>query len=266
MIQYSEYDSMDLFDGCWTNSRLTRNVQPLICPEMNIQLEPKIVIPGYGLYGITFNFEGIGHRLIYIGKFQGAKEKGRFGGNIVTERWRRHLYTISMRGHRVGCAYSRLHLFNEMILGLDGESPFLASLTEEQVSNLTPKAGVGCQTSLNRLLFSYVTRSQLLKYTHSEEADIAQVCGSFRFHYWQVIESQSVKIMSPKPKVDLKAVEDHFIRNYSEYLPVNDEYKWTREKVKNFDPGNFIELGSAEFAKLSSDIQLKLDVFEGSQN
>ena len=265
MLRYKEYDSTNLFEGSWTNSRLIRGDQALICPEMNIKLTAKKIIPGYGVYGVSFNFGEYGQRLIYVGKFQGEKKRGRFGGNIVTERWRRHLYTISMRGHRVGCAQSRLKLFHEMIAGFDDGTSFLSALTEEQIFRLTEK-DVGCQASLNRLLFSYVARNQLLTGFYSEEEDIAQVCGSFKFHYWQVIEEQIANGFAYEPKLNLDSVEGPLIAKYSDCLPVNDECKWSREKAKNFNPNDLIELNSVGFAKLSSDIEARLENFAASHH
>ena len=265
MVNYSDYECRDLFKGSWTNSRLIRGEQPLICSEMNIKLEPKRVLPGYGLYGVSFDFKGHGHRLIYIGKFQGEKEKGRFGGNIVTERWRRHLYTISMRGHRVGCSKSRLRLFYKMTEGAAGENSFLSLLTQKQIVQLTAR-DVGCQASLNRLLFSYVVQEQLSKQVQSEVSDVAKVCGCFKFHYWRVTEQQPDSSVPPKPKVDLKAVEDQVIGKYSGSLPVNKEFKWTDQTVNNFNPNDLIDLGSTAFTELSSDIKLSLGKFEALQH
>lgn len=124
-------------------------------------------VAGAGIYTICFD-----ETLLYIGKFQGKKDIP-FGGNVVRERWVRHMGTLTLRGRPVsmpGQSINRLANF-------DCHHPAVVGILGAD-RNVMSK-GRGCVSSFNRALFAmqhWDTFSRLDQ----------QALGRFQFLYAQV--------------------------------------------------------------------------------
>jgi hypothetical protein len=110
MINKIHYPISQLFD-----LEIVDQGKEEICPSMNMR--EKIIakdIGGFGIYCLSHKTE-YGERIIYLGKFQGSNQKRAkvpgFAGNIVSERWFKHILTITMRGRKLSfpkTAYDKL--------------------------------------------------------------------------------------------------------------------------------------------------------------
>jgi hypothetical protein len=110
------------------------------CP-FNLAFRCKKPIKGSGIYFISINNE-----VVYIGKYQSQT------GNIITDRWLKHLTTISARGYRIGFR-------SESIIGklnaVAGNAEFKDILNIAHRKNLRYKLfrDTGHTTSVNRVRF-----------------------------------------------------------------------------------------------------------------
>lgn len=98
-------------------------------------------LAGPGIYLISFGAE-----VIYIGKYQPI------GGNIIVDRWLRHLETITMRGRRVGFGGSKNAARRLASLLQHVSSRDLRTLLEQHYEDRFKDTGV--VTSKNRLGFA----------------------------------------------------------------------------------------------------------------
>lgn len=108
-------------------------------------------LKGAGLYGIFFKKSSdLPPKLIYVGLFRnGNKGSGTpFEGNILRDRWVKHIATCSMRGHNVGIG-KRTARIAEIVLA---KHP-LAALGHPDVADAIVRDR-GCNAGENRVLFA----------------------------------------------------------------------------------------------------------------
>jgi hypothetical protein len=249
-VTCSSYATDELF--CASNTEFRKNGAPILCESMNLKL--KIVRPkigGFGIYGITFLDSLFGERLIYLGKYQGSSANGRYGGNIIADRWRKHLYTISMRGHNVAVdsvkAFETVRAIAES-KSLHFGSRFI-SLNGQALEDLFEKNG--CQSSFNRMMFSIQNEKQIHPSMTCEGFGCMDWLKSFRFYYWRVNPKHGSEVN--KIKADLGEVEAIIIKKYASVLPCNKEYRSPAEigaQFIHYDPSLSINIGSEDFSKL----------------
>jgi len=99
------------------------------------------IVSGPGVYLITFN-----SFVIYIGKFRPL------GNNIFTDRWLRHIETITMRGNRVGFK-TTIDSLNQRLSTLS-DPDLKVSLLKLMQSDSTRLKDTGVVTSINRMKFA----------------------------------------------------------------------------------------------------------------
>ncbi len=229
-VELLEFELKALFTLKETSVR--KNKCPILSPSMNLKAHSKNnMLGGFGIYGITFNPTSKDEYLIYLGKFQGSAKYGRFGGNIVLDRWQNHLYTITMRGHNVAVdsekAFDRVRQIADYSALQQGDS--FISLTGEAKSKLFQKNG--CQASLNRMMFALQNEHLLLP--NKEHPDHLEHCYKlFKFYYWRVYEKTAVESLCKK--VDLSEIEDALISEFSDRLPCNKEYKKSNNSAVSY--------------------------------
>lgn len=100
---------------------------------------------GRGIYLISY-----GQEVVYLGKYRSDE------GNIVADRWGRHLQTITGRGHQIGLGgasnpQARLHKFLQAVAS-EGLRQALFNALEH--SRLERFSDTGCNTTSNRLRFA----------------------------------------------------------------------------------------------------------------
>lgn len=256
-INLLEFQLKDLFT--LTETSIRKNKFPILCPTMNLKARAKNHrLGGFGIYGITFIPTSKNEYLIYLGKFQGSAKHGRFGGNIILERWQKHLYTITMRGHNVAIdserAFDRVQsLSNYPKLS---ERKTFISLTSDEKNKLFQKNG--CQASFNRMMF-FVQNENLLHPKNERLGKLEHIYKLFKFYYWRVYDESTTG--SCYTKVNLKEVEDALIFELSDRLPCNKEYNKNNNIHSNFihyDPNKMITKNSPAFEQLSQNISKRL--------
>lgn len=250
-VTFRSYATDELF--CASNTEFRKNGISILCESMNLKLrivQPKI--GGFGIYGITFLESLFEERLIYLGKYQGSSANGRYGGDIVADRWRKHLYTISMRGHNVAVdsikafesvrsiAESKSLHFGSRFISLKGQA--LESLFEKN----------GCQSSFNRMMFALQNEKQIHPSMTREGRGCMDWLKRFRFYYWRVNPKHGSEVK--EFKADLGKVESAIIKKYANVLPCNKEYRSPAEidvQFIHYDPSLSINVGSEDFFNLS---------------
>jgi predicted RecB family nuclease len=110
-------------------------------------------LKGTGLYGIFFTGgQGATPHLIYVGLFRnGRKGSGTaFGGNVLRDRWIKHIATCSMRGYNVGIGKRTARVAAAIL----GEHP-LAALGHPDAEQAIVRDR-GCNAGENRVLFAKI--------------------------------------------------------------------------------------------------------------
>jgi len=100
------------------------------------------VVAGAGIYVIHFD-----QTLLYVGKFEG-KEGAPFGGNVVRERWIRHMGTLTLRGRPVSVPGGTIN----RLTNFDREHPAVVGILGADRNVMS--TGRGCVSSFNRALFA----------------------------------------------------------------------------------------------------------------
>ena len=256
-VENLEFNVEDLF--ILTETKIRKKKSPILSPRMNLKARCKNnKIGGFGIYGITYNPTSDHEHLIYIGKFQGSSKKGRYKGNIVKDRWQKHLYTITMRGHNV--AVDSKNAFDQAQriardANLQLDDTFI-SIQGEEKSQLFEKNG--CQASYNRMMFAIQNSSQLNP-SDTKPEYVENFYKLFKFYYWRVVEQKNDR--SSSEKVDLKKIEDSVISEFHDRLPCNKEYKHgcnDEYGYLHYNPEKMIMKNSQTFGDLSLKIQRNL--------
>jgi hypothetical protein len=125
-------------------------------PFMNLSFQisggiDKEALKGAGLYGVFFKgASGLTPKLIYVGLFRNGNigSGTAFEGNILRDRWVKHIATCSMRGHNVGIG-QRTARIAKIILGTHP----LAALGHPDVANAIVRDR-GCNAGENRVIFA----------------------------------------------------------------------------------------------------------------
>jgi hypothetical protein len=252
-VEVLEFQLEDLFTLTKTNFRKSKS--PILSPSMNLKARSKNHrLGGFGIYGITFSPALKNEYLIYLGKFQGSVKHGRFGGNIISTRWQKHLYTITMRGHNVAIdserAFDRVRSLTNYSTPSEGNT--FISLSGDAKSKLFQKNG--CQASFNRMMFA-LQNEHLLNPKNGRPERLEHFYKLFKFYYWRVYDKNTTA--SCYKKVDLREVEDGLIYELSDRLPCNKEYKKSNNlhaSLIHYDPNKMITTNSPAFERLSKNI------------
>lgn len=148
-VTIHKYEASELF-------RSEESVPPAkILPFMNTVFRPinsnSMDLRAAGLYGIFFKTDTVNEpSLIYVGLYRNGKiGSGEvFGGNVLLDRWVKHIATCSMRGANMGIGKRTAQLMRLLETG----HPF-HSLGDPDVAELIVRDR-GCNAGENRVLFA----------------------------------------------------------------------------------------------------------------
>jgi hypothetical protein len=152
---------------------------------------------GPGIYMLEFN-----ERIIYIGKFEPVNKN-----NILKIRWRHHLATITMRGHKVG--FGKNSLLNNKLKHID--SGDLQSLLANEIHNKRQK-DTGCVTSINRMRFANANWSYFETFSNHS-------LSMFQFHYFRICEMVTKSVVSQFEKELIYSSNPKCNKEYKEHVP-----------------------------------------------
>ena len=232
-------------------------------------LKQKIIrddIPGFGIYALSFHHPEFGEKLIYVGKYQGGdtinknNEYAGLSGNIVEQRWYKHILTCTMKGsiNTIGLTKGVFQNLSQRLKThpLEYDVDFLTKTSDSDF-----KSDRGIKSSYNRAAFA----CQMYPLFNHESGDLyidAKVIPSlFSFHYWRVTPGFLSQWEAPLPtciarsKPNLSEVEDNVIQKYKRQLPINKEYvPLDFPEVFHFNPKDLIDCSSSEFDDFSKEI------------
>lgn len=204
---------------------------------------------GAGIYLITFNDpDKYNEEIIYIGKYM---PYGR--GNVITDRWIKHIATITNRGHRVG-GFGNEYIRNK-------ENPKYPTLrvidkNDEHIDEiflLIEKAGriqdTGCSTSVKRLEFA---TDKWKTFKGSIENFREGVLPKFKFLYMQLNGYKKDELNVESPSVKVKEYYENLASLVETYL------LWKYNPVCNSNEG-LKEMDGLTSSKIETEINSFLE-------
>lgn len=183
---------------------------------------------GPGAYVITYC-----ERVIYIGKYKPYKR-----GNVITDRWLKHMATLTNRGHLVGGFGKNKTLNNE-----ETKYTILKELGIHGIDKIIENAGrikdTGFSTSLNRLKFARKHWS-IFKEENPEKFQ-RTVLGNFCFHFFQINKENSIFLEKEK--------ESHYYENLASLLEAYLLWKYNPECNSNIGSNDMTDVSVQEINK-----------------
>lgn len=155
MMTLKSYRASDYFE-------IKKNTQK---SYLNLSFKSKnnLKVPGPGVYCIEFKGQ-----IVYVGKFQGSKDS-LSGGDIFSDRWCRHLQTLTGRGERLSISKN---VFNKLKVSY----PFIEKiLNDQRIDTLTKDKGN--HSSFNRARFA------LGNVFHLSDSEILDEFCFYYFHF-----------------------------------------------------------------------------------
>ena len=237
--------------------------------KMNLRLSnnSKHQLGGFGIYAISHQDESGIDKIIYLGSFAGQDADACKGD--PRDRWHKHIGSATLLLHNLTINSYQIyfdHVFrsrdffaNDVNFNSIKNCSFVRT-TQDILRNSIFVDG-NTTASSNRLGYGI----QNLVRTHSKIPntleDLTRIIGKFSCHYWQVTPSLRTPIPKAKISKALKSCEHSIIDDYLNRLPLNDEYdpdNCLHRNYYHYDPNTLIELGSADFLKLSKTIIQRL--------
>jgi hypothetical protein len=237
--------------------------------KMNLRLTnaPIAAPSGFGIYAISHKDESDADKVIYLGSFAGQATDACQGD--PRDRWHKHIGSATLLLHNLTIKSYEIY-FDQVFRSRDffaNDVNFNAVKNHSfiRTTQIILKNSIfvdgNTTVSSNRLGYGI----QNLSRTHARKPntieDLKRIIGKFSCHYWKV--SPSLRTTIPKATISsaLKACEYTIIDDYLNRLPLNDEYEPENSPHRNYyhyDPNTLIELGSADFSKLSETIIQRL--------
>ena len=184
---------------------------------------PKRKIKNPGVYAVFFD-----DQLLYIGKYQGKKIDP-FAGDVVRERWAKHLATMTCRGKSLSMAKQTLRSSRAIIQEHSYDTPLADALsTCDQAVTETDR---GCVTVLPRVRFA-------LERSDAFSEALPSSLGRFHFVYLTVPSSTDEGAREIRNRIS--EIEDQLIT----YLQPILNIKGVRKGLSN------INLSSGDYSKL----------------
>lgn len=142
----------------------------------NVVFAAKRTIRKPGVYAIFFD-----DSLLYVGKYQGKKSDP-FAGDVVRDRWAKHLATITCRGKSLSMSKKTLSITRREISGSLSKASLATSLLDcDDDVTVTDR---GCVTSLPRVRFALRNWDQF-------SDDLQQTLNRFTFAYLSVDRAEA---------------------------------------------------------------------------
>jgi hypothetical protein len=225
-IKYSKFNSLNIF--C---PEIVRSGYP--AKDMNMNLNEKykkdILIPGFGIYAISYKHQDGRDLIVYLGSFKGKKEDAK--GGDVRSRWFKHIATATLLHKNLRWKSDKL-IFDEIerinnyckndLNFMKTSKNSLIQLSKQDLEKNVIKAD-GLQLSKNRMRFAMQNFSDFHKDEPNSQKELNNIISKFNCHYWQILIDKPLK----KPDIEEKMhnTEKEIISEYKTKLPMNGEYK-----------------------------------------
>ena len=259
-IKYSKFNSLNIF---------CPEIVPSGYPakDMNLNLDGKykkdILIPGFGIYAISYKHQDGRDLIVYVGKFRGKKEDAK--GGDVRSRWFKHIATATLLHKDLRWKSEKL-IFDEIerinnYCKNDSNFMIISKNSIIQLNKLDLEKNVikadGLQLSKNRMRFAMQNFSDFHKAEPNSQEELNNIISKFNCHYWQILIDKPLKKLDIKEEID--NTETEIINEYKTKLPMNDEYKVNSfNGFYHYDPKKLIDSKKEHFETFNLFIKNKL--------